>query len=259
MDLGISGRKAVVCGASAGLGFAVAKALVSDGVDVTIVARDLTRLSAAAEKIHSATGRAPNVVVADVTTDEGRKAIQAAQPSPDILLNNSGGPPLGDFRNWSREDWVQALDANMISAIMLIKAFIDGMTERHFGRIVNITSLVVKQPVRMLGLSNGARAGLTGFVSGLAREVVRHNVTINNILPGQFDTDRLKSNHKRFAERQKMDYEEMRDRARKQVPARRFGDPDEIGALCAFLCSERAGFITAQNFVIDGGEYPGVN
>lgn len=259
MDFGISGRKAIVCGASTGLGFAVAKALAGEGVDVTIIARDPARLSAAARNIASATGHTPSVVVADVTTEQGREAIQAAQPRPDILLNNSGGPPLGDFRQWTREDWMKALDANMVSAIMLIKTFVDGMAERRFGRIVNITSLVVKQPARMLGLSNGARAGLTGFVSGLAREVVRHNVTINNILPGQFDTDRLRSNHKRFAERQRMDYEEMRQRAQKQVPARRFGDPDEIGSLCAFLCSEHAGFITAQNFVIDGGEYPGVH
>ncbi len=258
MDLGIAGRSAIVCGGSAGLGRATAMALAADGVKVVIAARSEKRLVEAANDIVAETGGDVRWVVADVTTDEGRDAVLAACPAPDILINNAGGPPPGDFRSWSREDWIKALDANMLSAIFFIKATLDGMIERKFGRVVNITSHMVKQPVAILGLSNGARAGLTGFVGGLSRDVARHNVTINCVLPGQFDTDRLKSNHLRFAAANKVDLETMQANARRGIPAGRFGQPDEFGAMCAFLCSAKAGYITGQNIILDGGQFPGL-
>jgi 3-oxoacyl-[acyl-carrier protein] reductase len=256
MDLGIKGRKAIVCGASAGLGRATALALAREGVEVTIAARDEARLRKAADEIAAETGAAVRPVVADVTTEAGREALVAACPAPDILINNAGGPPPGDFRDWSRDDWLKAIDANMLSAIFLIRATLDGMIERRFGRVVSITSHMVKAPASVLGLSNGARAGLTGFVGGLSREVARHNVTLNCVLPGQFDTDRLKSNHARFA--RDGDVEAYRARARGQIPARRFGEPQEFGDMCAFLCGDRAGFITGQNILLDGGQFPGL-
>ena len=256
MDLGIKGRKAIVCGASAGLGRATALALAREGVAVTIAARDEARLRKAADEIAAETGAVVRPVVADVTTEAGREALVAACPAPDILINNAGGPPPGDFRDWSRDDWLKAIDANMLSAIFLIRATLDGMIERRFGRVVSITSHMVKAPASVLGLSNGARAGLTGFVGGLSREVARHNVTLNCVLPGQFDTDRLKSNHARFA--RDGDVEAYRARARGQIPARRFGEPQEFGDMCAFLCGDRAGFITGQNILLDGGQFPGL-
>jgi 3-oxoacyl-[acyl-carrier protein] reductase len=256
MDLGIKGRKAIVCGASAGLGRATALALAREGVEVTIAARDEARLRKAADEIAAETGAVVRPVVADVTTEAGREALVAACPAPDILINNAGGPPPGDFRDWSRDDWLKAIDANMLSAIFLIRATLDGMIERRFGRVVSITSHMVKAPASVLGLSNGARAGLTGFVGGLSREVARHNVTLNCVLPGQFDTDRLKSNHARFA--RDGDVEAYRARARGQIPARRFGEPQEFGDMCAFLCGDRAGFITGQNILLDGGQFPGL-
>ncbi len=256
MDLRIRGRKAIVCGASAGLGRATAVALAREGVSVVIAARDEARLSKAAQEITAETGGNVISVAADVTTEAGRASLLAACPEPDILINNAGGPPPGDFRTWTRDDWIKAIDSNMLSAIFLIQATVDGMIERKFGRVVNITSHMVKAPVSILGLSNGARAGLTGFVGGLSREVARHNVTLNSVLPGQFDTDRLKSNHVRFA--QGGDVEAFRDRARSQIPARRFGDPEEFGDMCAFLCGARAGYITGQNILLDGGQFPGL-
>jgi 3-oxoacyl-[acyl-carrier protein] reductase len=258
MDLGIKGRKAIVCGGSQGLGRGVATALAADGVEVLIAARDPGKLVAAAKAIGEETGNAPTWVSADVATEAGRAALLAACPQPDILINNAGGPPPGDFRTWSREDWIKALDANMLSAIELIRQTIDGMIERKFGRIVSITSHMVKSPAAILGLSNGARAGLTGFVGGVARDVARHNVTLNNVLPGQFDTDRLRSNHRNLAAARKIDFEEARANAMRQIPARRFGDPREFGAACAFLCSAQAGFITGQNLLLDGGQFPGL-
>jgi len=256
VDLGIKGRKAIVCGASAGLGRATALALAREGVSVVIAARDEARVVSAASEIAAETGSDVTSVAADVTTEAGRAAVLAACPQPDILINNAGGPPPGDFRNWTRDDWLKAIDGNMLSAIFLIQATIDGMIERRFGRVVNITSHMVKAPANILGLSNGARAGLTGFVGGLAREVARHNVTLNCVLPGQFDTDRLKSNHAKFA--QDGDVEAFRDRARSQIPARRFGEPQEFGDMCAFLCGANAGFITGQNILLDGGQFPGL-
>ena len=256
MDLRIRGRKAIVCGASAGLGRATAVALAREGVSVVIAARDEARLSKAAQEITAETGGNVISVAADVTTEAGRASLLAACPEPDILINNAGGPPPGDFRTWTRDDWIKAIDSNMLSAIFLIQATVDGMIERKFGRVVNITSHMVKAPVSILGLSNGARAGLTGFVGGLSREVACHNVTLNSVLPGQFDTDRLKSNHVRFA--QGGDVEAFRDRARSQIPARRFGDPEEFGDMCAFLCGARAGYITGQTILLDGGQFPGL-
>jgi len=258
VDLGIAGRSAIVCGASAGLGRGVASALAREGVTVFIAARDEERLRQAAGEIAKESGGTVHSIASDVTTDAGRDALLAACPSPDILVNNAGGPPPGDFRTWSREDWIKAIDANMLSAIMLIRSTIDGMIARRFGRIVNITSHMVKEPVGILGLSNGARSGLTGFVGGLARDVARHNVTVNNMLPGQFDTDRLRSNHTKFAAVQKIDVEQYRERSLSQIPARRFGTPAEFGAMCAFLCSAQGGFITGQNILLDGGQYRGL-
>ena len=192
MDLGLKGRKAIVCASSKGLGRACALALAKEGVDLVINGRSADALNATAEQIRAATGVNVTPVAVDVTTDEGRAALLAACPEPDILINNAGGPPPGDFRDWDRDDWIKAVDGNMLTGIFLIKATVDGMMERKFGRIVNITSSAVKAPIAILGLSNGARAGLTGFVAGIARETVRHNVTINGLLPGPFNTDRLK-------------------------------------------------------------------
>jgi 3-oxoacyl-[acyl-carrier protein] reductase len=258
MDLGISGRSALVCGGSAGLGRATATALAADGVNVVIAARSQERLEQTAAEISAETGLAVRWVAADVTTEAGQTAALAACPDPDILINNAGGPPPGDFRDWSRADWIKAIDANMLSAIFLTKAVIDGMIARKFGRIVNITSHMVKQPVAILGLSNGARAGLTGFMGGLSRDVAAHGVTINNVLPGQFDTDRLRSNHQRFADSAGRDLAVVQDGARRSIPAQRFGVPEEFGAMCAFLCSAKAGFITGQNILLDGGQFPGL-
>lgn len=257
MDFGISGKKAIVGGASAGLGKACAMSLASEGVDVTIVARTREKLEAAAEEIRRATGVTVTPVAVDNTTDEGRAAVLKACPNPDILVNNSGGPPTGNFRDWDRDAWMAALNANMLSAIFFIKDTVDGMIARKFGRIVNITSSAVKAPISILGLSNSARSGLTGFVAGVSREVAKHNVTINNLLPGDFDTERHQSNTRVMAEKQNRPYEEMRVIRMGLVAAGRFGDPAEFGDYCAFLCSDRASFITGQNLLIDGGKYPG--
>ncbi len=257
MDLGIAGKRAIVCAASKGLGRACAMSLAREGVAVTINARTPETLEATAEEIRRETGADVTAVAADITTEDGRRKVLAACPDPDILVNNAGGPPPGDFRNWDREDWIKAIDANMLTAIFLIKATVDGMIERRFGRIVNITSSAVKAPIDILGLSNGARAGLTGFVAGLARKTVRHNVTINNLLPGPFATDRLFSNVRVLAEREGKSFEEMCEIRAAENPAGRFGDPAEFGDACAFLCSARAGYITGQNLLLDGGAYPG--
>ena len=257
MDLAIRGRRALVCAASKGLGKACALALAQEGVDLVILARTSGPLEQAAEEIRKATGVRVTTVAADIATEAGRASALAAMPDPDILVNNAGGPPPGDFRSWSREDWIRALDANMLTPILLIRAVVDGMVERRFGRIVNITSSAVKMPIPTLGLSNGARAGLTGFVGGLARQVAHANVTINNLLPGPFDTDRLKSNFKMQADKSGLSFEEEWRRREAENPARRFGDPEEFGALCAFVCGARSGYITGQNLLIDGGAYPG--
>lgn len=232
-------------------------ALAREGVDLVIAARRGDVLKNAADEIASTTGNRPKTVVADVTTKEGRDAILAVCPAPDILVNNAGGPPPGDFRKFERDDWIKALDGNMLAPIALIKATVDGMIARGFGRIVNITSHAVKAPVAMLALSNGARTGLTGFVAGLARSTAEHNVTVNNLLPGTFDTDRLKSNLAALAKNSSRGVGEVTEEIRTGNPTKRFGRPDEFGATCAFLCSAHAGYITGQNILIDGGAYPG--
>ncbi|MGE5767433.1 MAG: SDR family oxidoreductase [Bacteroidota bacterium] len=257
MDLGIRGRKALVCAASKGLGRACAFSLAKEGVDVTIVARTREPLEKTAEEIRAATGVTVNAVATDITTPEGRRLALDACPQPDILVNNAGGPPPGDFRDWTRDDWIKALDANMLTPIELMKATVDGMMQRRFGRIVNITSGAVKAPIDILGLSNGARAGLTGFVAGLARKTVIANVTINNLLPGPFDTDRLKVTIKAAADKAGRSVEELARERAATNPAGRFGDPVEFGEACAFLCGANAGFITGQNLLLDGGAFPG--
>ena len=257
MDFGIRGKQALVCGASKGLGRGCAEALAGEGVNVTLVARGADVLEQTAADIRTRTGVAVTAVACDITTAAGRALALAACPNPDILVTNAGGPPPGDFRNWTREDWIAALDANMLTPIELIKATVDGMIARGFGRIVNITSSAVKAPIDILGLSNGARSGLTGFVAGLARKTVAHNVTINNMLPGQFDTDRLKKTLGGSAAAAGKTLEEVFDARRRQIPAQRFGTPAEFGAVCAFLCSVQAGYMTGQNVLLDGGNYPG--
>ncbi|MCH8155025.1 MAG: SDR family oxidoreductase [Proteobacteria bacterium] len=257
MDLGLQGKTALVCASSKGLGKACAASLAREGVDVTIVARTPGPLEASAEEIRAATGVTVTAVAADITSEAGRAAALAACPEPDILINNAGGPPPGDFRDWTRDDWIKALDANMLTAIELIKATVDDMIARRFGRIVNITSSAVKAPIEILGLSNGARAGLTGFVAGIARKTVRHNVTINNLLPGPFDTDRLRSNIETVAESTGRPFDEIMNERMAANPAGRFGDPAEFGEACAYLCSQQAGYITGQNLLLDGGAFPG--
>jgi 3-oxoacyl-[acyl-carrier protein] reductase len=260
MDMGIAGRWALVCAASKGLGRGCAEALVREGVHVTVTARGEEALQATAAALR-ALNPAVQVRAApgDITTPEGREAALAACPQVDILVNNAGGPPPGDFRDWDRDAWIRALDANMLAPIELIRAVVDGMAQRQFGRIVNITSGAVKAPIAELGLSNGARTGLTGFVAGLARQprLAAANVTVNNLLPGPFETDRLRSNIQSAALRSGKSFDEIRSARLQSNPSRRFGTAAEFGATCAFLCSVHAGFITGQNLLMDGGVYPG--
>jgi 3-oxoacyl-[acyl-carrier protein] reductase len=257
MDLGIAGRRALVCAASKGLGRGCAQALAAAGVDVTLIARNEAPLRQAAAEIGAGAGRPVHWVAADITMDEGRAAALAACPDPDILVTNAGGPPPGDFRDWDRDAWIRALDANMLTPIALIKATVDAMIARRFGRIVNITSAAVKAPIDILGLSNGARSGLTGFVAGVARKVARHNVTINNLLPGSFETDRLRSTIALRASAAGQSYDAVYAAGRDASPAGRYGTAEEFGAACAFLCSAHAGYIVGQNLLLDGGVYPG--
>jgi 3-oxoacyl-[acyl-carrier protein] reductase len=250
MELGIAGKWALVCGASKGLGFGCAQALVREGVHVVIVARGAPALEASVAKLLADPARPTDTAVqhvaADITTVEGRAKVFALRGDYDIVVTNAGGPPPGDFRSWDREAWINAVDANMLTPIELIKATVDKMAARGFGRIVNITSSAVKAPIDVLGLSNGARSGLTGFVAGVARttKLASANVTINNLLPGAY-------------EKTGKSIEELKDARRKLIPAQRFGNPDEFGAACAFLCSQHAGYITGQNILTDGGAYPG--
>ena len=257
MDLGIRGRKALLSGASRGLGRACAHALAAEGVEITIVARTKDVLERAGVEIAKATGAKVTTVAGDITTKEGRDAALAACPQPDILVNNADGPVPGDFRDWSRDDWIAALDTMMLSHIEMMRRTVDGMIERGFGRIVNIVSRSVKTPQLELGLSNGARSGLVGFVGGLARQTVARGVTINNLLPGIFDSDAQRRHIEGMLEMTGKSFDQIwRERAAAN-PAKRYGDPKELGALCAFLCSANAGYITGQNLVIDGGSYPG--
>ncbi len=257
MDLGISGRTAIVCAASKGLGKACAMQLAKEGVNVVISARTKADIEATADEIRRIANVKVEAIACDVTTEEGRALILKACPAPDIVINNAGGPPPGDFKDFSLEDWRKAVEWNMITPIAMIKATVYGMMDRNFGRILNITSQSVKAPIASLELSNGARAGLTGAVAVMARRAVRHNVTINNILPGPFETDRLKSSTKRMAELQGKAVEEIAAKRKAEVPAGRFGQPEEFGAAAAFMCSSHAGFITGQNLLLDGGIFPG--
>ena len=257
MDLGIKGKNALVCAASKGLGKGCALALAREGVNLVITARGKEALEATAEEIRKATGARVVAVAGDITTAEGRAQALAACPNPDILVNNAGGPPPGDFRNWSREDWIKAIDANMLTPIELIKATVDGMIARKFGRVVNITSAAVRMPIPELGLSNGARTGLTGFIAGLSRQTVQHNVTINALLPGPFDTDRLRGNMEFNAKKLGKTAAELAKVRAEANPAKRCGTIEEFGAACAFLASVHAGYITGQNLVLDGGAFPG--
>ena len=261
MDLGLKGKWALVGGASKGLGFGCAQALAREGVHVVMVARGAEALHAAAAQLRPF-GSTILTVAADITTPEGRNAVWSVAGGPgknfDIVVTNAGGPPPGDFRTWERDDWMKAVDANMLTPIELIKATVDGMAARGFGRIVNITSSAVKAPIDILGLSNGARSGLTGFVAGVARSsIAAQGVTINNVLPGKFDTGRLAATHKAAADKTGKSLADIRAVQQAQIPAGRFGTPEEFGAICAFLCSVQAGYITGQNILPDGGLYAG--
>ena len=262
MDLGIKGKWALVCGASKGLGLGCAQALVSEGVNVVIVARGAPALEAAAAQLLAdqagTSGASVLAVAADITTAEGRAAVFAVRSDFDIVITNAGGPPPGDFRDWDRDAWIKAVDANMLTPIELIKATVDGMAARGFGRIINITSSAVKAPIDILGLSNGARSGLTGFVAGVARsKLAASGVTINNLLPGAFDTDRLRGTMSGAAQKSGQPLEAVMDARRNNIPAQRFGTPAEFGAICAFLCSQHAAYMTGQNVLADGGAYAG--
>ena len=266
MDFGIAGKWALVGGASKGLGWGCAAALVQEGVNVVMVARGAEALNAAAAGLRTQATRAGQqvlAVAADITRAEGREAAFSVAGGPgrdvDILVTNAGGPPPGDFRDWDRETWMRALDANMLTPIELIKATVDAMAERGFGRIVNITSASVKAPIDVLGLSNGARSGLTGFIAGLARQprLASRNVTINGLLPGPFDTDRLRATVVGVAAKTGQTVEQVLDERRQGIPTRRYGTAEEFGAMCAFICSVHTGYITGQNLLLDGGGYPG--
>jgi 3-oxoacyl-[acyl-carrier protein] reductase len=259
MDLGISGKWALVCAASKGLGKGCATALAREGVNVVITARGGDVLEATARELRAlGSGAEVRAIAGDITTEAGRAAALAACPRVDILVNNAGGPAPGDFRNWDREAWIKALDANMLTPIELMKATVDKMAERGFGRVVNITSGSVKAPIDVLGLSNGARSGLTGFVAGLARtNLAERGVTVNGLLPGWFDTDRVRTMAATTAKRDGVTAESIIDARKRGVPAKRLGNIDEFGAACAFLCSVHAGYITGQNLLMDGGAYPG--
>jgi 3-oxoacyl-[acyl-carrier protein] reductase len=258
MDLGLGGKWALVCAASKGLGKGCAAALVREGVNVVITARGAETLEATAAELRTLGGGEVRSVAGDITTVEGRAAALAACAQVDILINNAGGPPPGDFRAWDREAWIKALDANMLTPIELIRATVDGMTARGFGRVINITSGAVKAPIDVLGLSNGARSGLTGFIAGLARSAIAaRGVTINGLLPGAFDTERLRATVAAIAQKAGKDPDAVRNARRLAIPAQRFGTAEEFGAVCAFVCSVHAGYLTGQNILVDGGAYPG--
>ena len=257
MDLGIAGRKAIVCASSRGLGRGCALALAQARCDVVVNGRDAKKLEETAAELRRLTSAKITAVAADVATAEGQHKLIAACPDPDILVNNNAGPPFRDFRELTREQIIEGVIANMVVAIELIQKVIDSMVTRKFGRIVNITSGSVKMPLVGLDLSSGARAGLTAFLAGVARSVAASNVTINFLLPGPFDTDRLQGNIAATAKKKAISLEQARNERIAAVPAKRLGTPEEFGAACAFLCSTQAGFITGQNLLLDGGVYPG--
>jgi len=258
MELGIEGKWALVCAASKGLGKGCATALAKEGVNVVITARGADVLEATARELRALGRGEVRTVAGDITTEAGRAAALAACPQVDILVNNAGGPPPGDFRDWNRDVWVKAIDANMLTPIELMKATVDGMAERGYGRVVNITSGAVKAPIDILGLSNGARSGLTGFVAGLSRsKLAARGVTINGLLPGAFDTDRLRATMQGEVAKTGKSIDVIADERKRTIPAQRFGSSEEFGAVCAFLCSIQAGYLTGQNILLDGGAYPG--
>jgi 3-oxoacyl-[acyl-carrier protein] reductase len=258
MDLGIRGRKALVCASSQGLGLACAQALAAEGCEVWLNGRDLTRLEAAAAALRAASGVTVHAVAADLDTEAGRAALVAACPEPDILVNNNAGPPPGQLADWDHAAWMQALESNLIAGVMLIRAVLPGMRARGFGRIVNITSAMVKTPHAAMGLSTAARAGLTAVSKALAREAVVDNVTINQLLPERFDTPRQEFMARRLMAEHGITREAARERIVDTLPARRFGRPGEFGAACAFLCAATSGFMTGQNLQLDGGAYAGL-
>jgi 3-oxoacyl-[acyl-carrier protein] reductase len=257
MDLGIAGRKAIVCASSRGLGRACALALARAGCELIINGRDGKTLAATADDLRKATGASVRPVQADVATAEGQRALLDACPAPDILVNNNAGPPFRDFRELTRPQMIDGVIANMVVAIELVQKVIDSMAARKFGRIVNITSGSVKMPLAGLDLSSGARAGLTAFLAGIARSVAASNVTVNFLLPGTFETERLQSNLAATARNKGIPIEQAKAERIATVPARRFGSPEEFGAACAFLCSAQAGYITGQSILMDGGAFPG--
>ena len=258
MNLGIEGKWALVCASSKGLGKGCAAALAAEGVNLVVTARGAEGLEATAAELRALGRGEVRVVAGDITTEAGRAAALAACPQVDILVNNAGGPPPGDFRQWHREAWVKAIDANMLTPIELMKATVDKMAERGYGRVVNITSGAVKAPIDILGLSNGARSGLTGFVAGLSRsKLAARGVTINGLLPGAFDTDRLRATMQGAVAKTGKSIDAIADERKRTIPAQRFGSSEEFGAVCAFLCSIQAGYLTGQNILLDGGAYPG--
>lgn len=258
MDLGIRGRKAIVAAASKGLGKACALSLAREGVDLTINARAREALQATAAEIQETTGARVTIVAGDIAADQTRHALLEACPEPDILVNNNGGPPPGRFQDWDRDAWLAALDANLLAPALMIRAVLDGMVERRFGRIVNITSAMVKTPIAAMGLSAGARTGLTSLCKALSRDVAHANVTINNILPERIDTDRQRVMAQLTAALNGCSVEAAYEEMRSSIAAKRLGRPDEVGDACAFLCSAQAGYISGQNLQLDGGSYPGL-
>ena len=255
MDLGIAGKRAIVCASSKGLGRASAQKLAEAGVHLVLNARNADVLERTADEIRAATGVEVKTVAADVTTDEGRAALLEAEPAPDILVNNAGGPPPGLWSDWGKEEWLGAVNSNMLTPILLATAVLPKMIEKRWGRVVNITSGSVKSPIPQLGLSNGARAGLTGFVAGTARQVARHGVIINNLLPGSHETDRINGLMANIARQENITPEEAKRNAHAKNPTGRFGAPEEFGAVCAFLCSQHVGYMVGQNVLLDGGAF----
>ena len=253
MELGLKGKNALICASSKGLGKGCARALAKEGANVWLNGRDVGTLCDTALEISKVAQGNVNAINCDITTEEGRRMALGQIPYIDILVNNAGGPPVGDFRNWTMQDWHSAVNNNMLTPIDLFNQVIEGMIERRFGRIINITSSSVKAPIQNLDLSNAARSGLTGFFAGASRQVAPYNVTVNSILPGRFDTDRLRSSMQLSSEKTGKSVDQLLESGKQQIPVRRYGSPDEFGALCAFLCSEHAGYITGQNILIDGG------
>ena len=258
MDLGIKGKKAIVCASSKGLGKACATSLVQEGVDVVINSRNEIDLKEIQTELSFLEAGKVDYVVADLNTEQGRDNLISSCPEADILINNNGGPPPGNFLEMEKDQWLEALESNLLSAIMLIKSLLPGMQERKFGRIINITSAMVKSPHPLMGLSTSARAGLTAFSKGISKQVVVDNVTINNLLPERFDTDRQIYMTKMLMETKKISRDEARTEITSTIAAKRFGKPEEFGATCAFLCSQHAGFISGQNIQLDGGSYEGL-